>query len=116
VVADWTSSVGLSTPSCFASKSVAPYSIDNFPPSAAFLNAWICHYDCQEQISVEAADAEALGALELDAWGLDALGLDKEPNAMELDSMESGKDPDAMESDVGPEVLCHNLLAWALLS
>jgi hypothetical protein len=55
------------------------------------------------------------GALELDAWGLDAMGLDKEPDAIELDSMEFGKDPDAMKSNAGPEVLCHNLLAWALL-
>jgi hypothetical protein len=30
--------------------------------------------------------------------------------------MESSKDPDAMESDAGLEVLCYNLLVWALLS
>jgi len=42
--------------------------------------------------------------------------LDKEPDALELDSIEPGKDPDAMESDVGPEVLYHNLPVWALLS
>jgi hypothetical protein len=48
--------------------------------------------------------------------GLDAMGLDKEPDTLELDSMEPGKDPDAMESDTGPEVLCCNLLVWALLS
>jgi hypothetical protein len=47
---------------------------------------------------------------------IDAMGLDKESDPMELDSMESGKDPDAMESDAGSEVLCHNLLVWALLS
>jgi hypothetical protein len=35
--------------------------------------------------------------------GHDALGLD-------------AKEPDAMVSDTGPEVLCHNLLVWALLS
>jgi hypothetical protein len=46
------------------------------------------------------------GALELDAMGLDK----------KSDPMESRKDSDAMESDVGPEVLCHNLLVWALLS
>jgi hypothetical protein len=111
VVANRTSSVGPSTPSCFASKSVAPCSIDHFPPSAAFWNAWICltwicHYDWQEQISAEVAYAEAPGALELDAMGLDK----------KSDPMESRKDSDAMESDVGPEVLCHNLLVWALLS
>jgi hypothetical protein len=44
------------------------------------------------------------------------MGLGKEPDALELDSMEPGKDPDAMESDVGPKVLCHNLLVWAPLS
>jgi hypothetical protein len=96
VVADRTSSVGPSTPSCFASKSVVPYSIDHFPPSAAFWNTWICHYDWQEQISAEAVDAEAPGALELDT-----MGLDRESDPMELDSMESGKDPDAMESNAG---------------
>jgi hypothetical protein len=48
-----------------------------------------------------------------DALGLDAMGLDIEgPEALELDSMK----PDAMESDTGPEVLCRNLLVWALLS
>jgi hypothetical protein len=51
-----------------------------------------------------------------DALGLDAKGLDKEPVALKLDSTEPGKDPDAMESDTGPEVLCRNLLVWALLS
>jgi hypothetical protein len=30
--------------------------------------------------------------------------------------MELGNDPDAMEPDTGSEVLCHNLLAKALLS
>jgi hypothetical protein len=47
---------------------------------------------------------------------LDTIGLDKESDPMELDSMESGKDANAMESDAGLEVLCHNLLVWALLS
>jgi hypothetical protein len=47
-----------------------------------------------------------------DALGLDAMGLDiEEPDALELDG-----EPDAMESDIGPEVLCRNLLVWALLS
>jgi hypothetical protein len=44
------------------------------------------------------------------------MGLDKESDPIELDSMEFGKDPDAMESDAGAEVLCHNLLVWALIS
>jgi hypothetical protein len=47
---------------------------------------------------------------------LDAMGLDKESDPMELDSIESSKDLDVMESDVGPEVLCHNLLVLALFS
>jgi hypothetical protein len=56
------------------------------------------------------------GAFGHDAWGLDAMGLDKEPDALELDSMEPGKDPEEIVSDTGPEVLCCNLLVWALLS
>jgi hypothetical protein len=36
----------------------------------------------------------------------------EEPDALVLDSMEH----DTMESATGPEVLCHNLLVWALLS
>jgi hypothetical protein len=44
------------------------------------------------------------------------MGLDRESDPMELDSMKSGKDLAVMESDAGPEVLCHNLLVWALLS
>jgi hypothetical protein len=75
--------------------------------------SWICHYDWQEQISTEAADVEEPGAEGHDALGLYAMGLDIErPKALEVDSME----PDAMESDIGPVVLCYNLLVWALLS
>jgi hypothetical protein len=45
------------------------------------------------------------------------MGLDIEgPKALELDSMEADKEPAAMESDIGPEVLCCNLLVWALFS
>lgn len=52
-----------------------------------------------------------------DALGLDAMGLDIEgPKVLELNSMEPDKEPDAMEPDTGPEVLCCNLLVWALLS
>jgi hypothetical protein len=40
----------------------------------------------------------------------------EEPDALVLDSMEHDKESDTMESDAGPEVLCHNLLVWALLS
>jgi hypothetical protein len=47
-----------------------------------------------------------------DALGLDAMGLDIE----KLDYMEPNGEPDAMESHTGPEVLCDNLLIWALLS
>jgi hypothetical protein len=76
----------------------------------------ICHFAWKEQISTEAADAEEPGAVGHDALGLDAM----EPDALELDSMEPDKEPDkgpdAMESDTGPEVLCRNLLVWALLS
>jgi hypothetical protein len=36
----------------------------------------------------------------------------EETNALVLDSMEH----DTMVSTAGPEVLCHNLLVWALLS
>jgi hypothetical protein len=44
-------------------------------------------------------------------------GLDiEEPNALVFDSMEHDKEPDTMESGAGLEVLCHNLLVWALLS
>jgi hypothetical protein len=52
------------------------------------------------------------GAVVHEAKGLDIKG----PDALVLDSMEHDKELDTMESDVGPEVLCHNLLAWALLS
>jgi hypothetical protein len=72
----------------------------------------ICHFAWQEQIFTKAANAEP-GVVGHDALGLDAMGLGTEgPDALELDSIE----PDAMESDTGPEVLCHNLLVWALLS
>jgi hypothetical protein len=48
-----------------------------------------------------------------DAEGHETKELDiKEPDALVLDSMEN----DTMESTGGPEVLCHNLLVWALLS
>lgn len=40
----------------------------------------------------------------------------EEPDALVLASMELGNDPDAMEPKTGSEVLCHNLLAKALLS
>jgi hypothetical protein len=44
-------------------------------------------------------------------------GLDiEEPDALVLDFMEHDKEPGTMESDAGPEVLCNNLLVWALLS
>jgi hypothetical protein len=47
----------------------------------------------------------------------DAKDLDiEELDALVLDSMEPDKEPDAMESDTEPEVLCRNLLVWALLS
>jgi hypothetical protein len=47
----------------------------------------------------------------------EAKGLDIElPDAMVLDSMDHDKEPDTMESDAGLELLCQNLLAWALLS
>jgi hypothetical protein len=40
-------------------------------------------------------------------------GLDiEELDALVLDD----KETDTTESDAGPEVLCHNLLVWALLS
>jgi hypothetical protein len=52
------------------------------------------------------------GAVVHEAKGLDIKG----PDALVLDSMEHDKELDTMESDVGPEVLCHNLLVWALLS
>jgi hypothetical protein len=66
----------------------------------------------QEQISTEAADAE-----EPISVGHNAMGLDiEEPDASELDSMEPDKEPDPMESDTGLEVLCRDLLVWALLS
>jgi hypothetical protein len=38
------------------------------------------------------------------------------PDALVLDSMEHDKELDTMESDARPKVLCHNLLAFALLS
>jgi hypothetical protein len=40
----------------------------------------------------------------------------KELDALVLASMELGNDSDAMELDTGSKVLCHNLLATALLS
>jgi hypothetical protein len=52
------------------------------------------------------------GAVVHEAKGLDIEG----PDALMLDSMENDKEPDTMESDAGPKVLCHNLLAYALLS
>jgi hypothetical protein len=72
----------------------------------------ICHYGWQVQIAAEAVDAEMPGAVVHEAKGLDIEG----PDALVLDSMEHDKEPNTMESDAGPEVLCHNLLAWALLS
>jgi hypothetical protein len=50
------------------------------------------------------------------------MGLDSDVlDVLELDSMEPNGEHDAlkldsMESDTGPEVLCQNLLVWALLS
>jgi hypothetical protein len=67
----------------------------------------IFHFAWQEQIFVEAADAEEPGAVGHDAKGLDI----EKPDALELD-----KEPNAMESDTGLVVLCCNLLVWALLS
>jgi hypothetical protein len=53
----------------------------------------------------------------LGAKGHETKELDiEEPNALVLASVELGNDPDAMEPDTGSEVLCHNLLAKALLS
>jgi hypothetical protein len=40
----------------------------------------------------------------------------KELDAWELVSMELDTDPDATGFDIGLEVLCYNLLIWALLS
>jgi hypothetical protein len=40
----------------------------------------------------------------------------EEPDAWTLASMELDNDPNSMDPDTGSEVLCHNLLAWALLS
>jgi hypothetical protein len=74
--------------------------------------SWICHYDWQVQISAEAADAVMPGAKVHETKELDI----EEPDALVLASMELGNDPDAMEPDTGSEVLCHNLLAKALLS
>jgi hypothetical protein len=52
-----------------------------------------------------------------DAWMLTSMELDNDgSDAWMLTSMELGNDPDAMEPDTGSEVLCHNLLAKALLS
>jgi hypothetical protein len=53
-----------------------------------------------------------LGAVVHETKGLDI----EEPDALVLDSMEHKKEPDTMESDAGLEVLCQNLLVWALLS
>jgi hypothetical protein len=52
------------------------------------------------------------GTVVREANGLDIEG----PDALVLDSMEHDKEPDTMESNTGPEVLCCNLLVWALLS
>jgi len=72
----------------------------------------ICHYDWLVQIAAEAANAEMPSAVVHETKGLDI----EEPDALVLDSMEHDKEPNTMESTAGPEVLCHNLLAWALLS
>jgi hypothetical protein len=66
-----------------------------------------CDYDWQIQIDVEASDAKMPGAVVHETKGLDI---------EELDAMEHDKGLHTMESDAGPEVLCHNLLVWALLS
>jgi len=62
----------------------------------------------QVQIAAEAAYAVMPGAVGHETKELDI----EEPDGLVLDSMEH----DTMESAAGPEVLCHNLLVWALLS
>jgi len=62
----------------------------------AWICSWICHYDWEAQITAEAADAEM-------------------PGTVVHEAMEHDKEPDTMEFDAGPKVLCHYLLAWALL-
>jgi hypothetical protein len=54
--------------------------------SALIYFSWVCHFDWQEQIAADSANAK-----ELDAVG---------PDAMESDTRE----PDAVEPDAGPEV------------
>jgi hypothetical protein len=58
-------------------------------------------FDWQEQISVDAVDAEEPGAVEPSALELDAM----DPNTGGPDGMESDAGgPDAMEPYAGPEV------------
>jgi hypothetical protein len=72
----------------------------------------ICHCDWQVQIAAEATDAKTPGAVVLETKELDI----EEPDTLVLDSMEHDNGPNTIESDAKSEVLCHDLLVWALLS
>jgi hypothetical protein len=89
VVADKTTS---STPSCFASRQEAHWSI----ALEAFSNAWICsckcHYNWLVQTAAKAADAE-----EHETKGLDT-------DTLMLVPMVLHRMPDATESDTEPQV------------
>jgi hypothetical protein len=89
VVADKSAS---STPSCFASRQEAHWSI----ALEAFSNAWVCSCKCLCNWLVQTA-AEAADAEEHETKGLDTDALILVP--MVLDRM-----PDANESDAEPQV------------
>jgi hypothetical protein len=89
VVADKTA---FSTPSCFASRQEAHWSI----ALEAFSNAWVCSCKCLCNWLVQTA-AEAVDAEERETKGLDT-------DALILVPMVLYRMPDAKESDAEPHV------------
>jgi len=80
-----------STPSCFASRWEAHWSIALLSSSEAFSTAWVCscrcHCDWLIQTAAEAADAE-----------------EHETKGLDIDALVLGEVPDAMESNVELQV------------
>jgi hypothetical protein len=89
VVADKTAS---STPSCFAFRQEAHWSI----ALEAFSNAWVCSFKCLCNWLVQTA-AEAANAEEHETKGLDT-------DALILVPIVFDRMPDANESDAEPQV------------
>jgi len=84
-----------STPSCFASRREAHYSIALLSSSEAFSTAWVCSCRCLCDWLVQTAVEEH-----------ETKGLDTE--ALVLVPMVLGKVPDAKESDAELQAWCHD--------